>query len=108
MRKLEREKQNAEKKHKKEMERAKKQASSASHKEDQPAERLKLMVVILDVAISENADFMSCLATEFKELEVEYRISKDELPPGSILWKRKQSDRSVDENAQVRNNLIVR
>lgn len=107
LRKLEREQQQAEKKHKKEMEQAKKQAASASRKEDQPAERLKLMVIILDVAISENADFMSSLASECKEMGVGYRIAKDELPPGGILWKRKQSDRSVDENAQVETILVT-
>ncbi|XP_064406731.1 crossover junction endonuclease EME1-like isoform X2 [Halichondria panicea] len=101
MKKLEKQRENVEKKLQKEIEKAKKQATSASRKDDQPAERLKHMVAILDTAIAENSTLMSSLAAKLSEVEVEYRIGKDVLHPGTISWLRKTAERTVDEQAQI-------
>ncbi len=68
MKKLEKQRENVEKKLQKEIEKAKKQATSASRKDDQPAERLKHMVAILDTAIAENSTLMSSLAAKLSEV----------------------------------------
>ena len=101
MRKLEKEREKAEKQLQKEIEKARRQANSASRKEDQPSERLKQMVVILETAIAENSSLMSCLVGKLSEVEVEYRISKESPHPGTISWRRKTAERAVDQQAQV-------
>ncbi len=68
MRKLEKQAEKAEKQLQKEVENAKKKANSASRKDDQPAERLKHMVVVMGTAIAENPNIMSSLAAKLSEV----------------------------------------
>ena len=58
------------------------------------------MIVLLDVSLSENPSFIAELSTQLKDLGVTYRVSNME-PSGSVRWKRKVTDRTVDDNAQV-------
>ena len=84
------------------MKKALKKAASDTSKESRaPGDRLKQMIVVLDKALVENAEFMTELTTELSSLDVGYQIGSDDLYPGSVLWKRKISERTVDENAKV-------
>ena len=58
------------------------------------------MVVLLDMVLSENDDFMTHLVPELRTLKVTYCVCGD-MHPGSVSWKRIVTDRTVDESAQV-------
>ena len=101
-RRLEREKKQAEKKQQDEMKKALKKAASDTGKETRdPAERVKQMIVVLDKALVENAEFMTELTTELSTLSVGYEVGSTDMHPGSVQWKRRLSERTVDENAKV-------
>ena len=76
--------------------------AAKARKESQPAEQLKQIIVLLSASLSENHDFMEYLVRELKEAEVQYRVCPgDEVTGGSVRWRRRQCDRSVDDTAQV-------
>ena len=77
------------------------QAAAKTRRENQPAEQMKQMVVLIDTSLSENPEFMEVLARELREVGVEYRVSSGRQPAGSVRWRRKQWERTVDETAQV-------
>ena len=58
------------------------------------------MIVLLDTSLSEKPSFIAELSTQLKDLGVAYRV-KNMDPAGSVRWKRKLTDRTVDDNAQV-------
>lgn len=58
------------------------------------------MIIILDTSLSENAELMAELASEMNEAGIEYRVNS-EMYPGSVRWRRKVTERSVNENAEV-------
>ena len=84
------------------MKKALKKASSETRKEVRgPAERVKQMIVVLERALVESAEFMTELTTELSALSVGYVVGCDDMPPGSVMWKRKITERTVDEKAKV-------
>ena len=60
------------------------------------------MIVLVDTSLSENPDFMEVLVRELREVGVDYRVGSGRQPAGSVRWRRKQWERTVDETAQVR------
>ena len=101
-RRLEKERKQAEKKQQNDMKKALKKAASDSSKESRgPADRVKQMIVVLDRALVESAEIMTELTTELSTLGVAYEVGTNEMPPGSVTWKRKMSERTVDTNAKV-------
>ena len=58
------------------------------------------MIVLLDISLSENPSFIAELSVQLKDLGVTYRVSNME-PAGSVRWKKKVTERTVDDNAQV-------
>ena len=101
-RRLEREKKQAEKKRQGEMKKALRKAASDTGKETRdPAERVKQMIMVLDKALVENAEFMTELTMELSTLSVGYEVGSADMHPGSVQWKRRLSERTVDENAKV-------
>lgn len=76
------------------------QITKEGRRENRPGERVKQMVVVLDPTLSENAQFMASLAAELQELGVNYHVSGD-LYPGSVQWRRRVWERTVDESTQV-------
>lgn len=92
----------AEKKHQGEMKKALKKAASTASKETRdPTERVKQMIVVLDKALMENAEFMAELTAELSTLSVAYEVGSADMHPGSVKWKRRHPERTVDENAKV-------
>ena len=84
------------------MKKALRKATSDASKETRgPAERVKQMIVVLDRVLVENAELMAELTTELGSLGVEYQVGSSDMHPGSVKWKRKISERSVDEEAKV-------
>ncbi len=77
------------------------QASREASKENSPTERVKQMVILLDTVLSENADFMAELTQELREMEVGYRVTHGNMPPGSVRWRRRVIERDVDSSAKV-------
>lgn len=84
------------------MKRALRKAASDTSKEGRaPGERVKQMTVVLEKALVENAEFMTELTTELSALDVGYQVGSDDLYPGSVLWKRRIWERTVDDDARV-------
>ena len=90
------------------MKKALRKAASDTSKESRaPGHRVKKMTVVLDKALVESAEFMTELTTELSALDVGYQVGSDDLYPGSVLWKRMISERTVDENARVNTTPCV-
>ena len=108
-RRMEREKKQTEKKRQDEMKKALKKAASDAGKEIRdPAERVKQMIVVLEKALVENVEFMTDLTKELSTLSVAYEVGLSDMHPGSVQWKRRLSERTVDENAKVSwNNKVT-
>ena len=101
-RRLEKERKQAEKRRQNEMKKALKKAASDTSKESrQPGDRVKKMIVVLDKALVENAEFMTELTPELSALGVGYQVGSAEMHPGSVQWKRMISERTVNEDAKV-------
>ena len=90
------------------MKKALRKAASDMSKESRgPGDRVKKMTVVLEKALVENVEFMTELTTELSALNVGYQVGSDDLYPGSVLWKRNISERTVDENARVHTTPTV-
>jgi signal recognition particle GTPase len=101
-RRLEKERKQAEKKQQNEMKKALRKAATDTSKESRaPGDRVKKMTVVLEKALVESAEFMTELTTELSTLDVGYQVGSNDLYPGSVLWRRTISERTVDENARV-------